>query len=532
MAQSYYTLEQAAEILGKSTDDLRQMARRGEIRSFADGGSWKFRTQDIDDLKQTEDLLAEYGTVSLDDDSDMDMELKFDDAPSGEAPLASESDIARSLQNEPISKESGESDVRLIFSGEKLGSDSDIALVPDFGDEDDSTSKPPTDSDIRLVLEPDDEVEEVLPVADVSAPPADSTPVLKELAAESATSEPVFDEAAAEELAAEELIPFAPAAPAESPAEVAPPAPISAGSTDSGILAISDDDDLFDASDDDLVLEPASTPTVPAASQPDSFNFDEDELGVGFKLSGEEDIDLDALDLGGKTPTVRQGAGDDDSMSDFDIDLGDDIGLAQDITPGAGDSGINLARPDDSGILLAKASTSGLNLKKDSDTSESEFDVSLDSDDDLLDSDELPAFKASDTAPRMAPMEEDSSDEIGDSDFDIVTSEDEIEVEDESGSDVVALDDDEDSGEDFDDEDEEEEYAVDAEHTLVAAAQPAPWGGLWVGFLSVTTIIFVVVMMMMYEITRNAWSYNEPYPLNATIIQTFYDIGKSAGLMP
>jgi len=32
--------------------------------------------------------------------------------------------------------------------------------------------------------------------------------------------------------------------------------------------------------------------------------------------------------------------------------------------------------------------------------------------------------------------------------------------------------------------------------------------------------------MVMYEITRNAWSYNEPYSLSATIIETIYGLGK------
>jgi hypothetical protein len=276
-------------------------------------------------------------------------------------------------------------------------------------------------------------------------------------------------------------------------------------------------------------VKPEGTPSVAAAAKKDDeFSFDDDDLGIDFKLDGAEDIDLADLDLADKTPTIKQEAGD-DSDSDFDLNLDDDIGLAQDVTPGAGDSGINLARPDDSGILLKKAADSGIKLRQDdTDSSDSEFDVSLESDDDIFGSDETPGFKASDTAPRMSAVEEDSSDEISDSDFELAIDDVELDDDEESGSEVVAVseDDEEDSSDDFDEEDEDEAYgSEDVEH-LVVNAEPAPWGGVWVGFLTATTLVFAVVMMVMYEITRNAWSYNEPYSLSATIIETIYGFGK------
>src|SRR5438105_3182779 len=50
MAQAYYTLEEAARMLAMSTDDLKQMARKGQLRSFQDRGTWRFRVQDIQEL--------------------------------------------------------------------------------------------------------------------------------------------------------------------------------------------------------------------------------------------------------------------------------------------------------------------------------------------------------------------------------------------------------------------------------------------------------------------------------------------------
>src|SRR5205807_4839305 len=50
MVQGYYTLDEAARILGMETEELSQMAQRREVRAFADRGTWRFRTQDIEEL--------------------------------------------------------------------------------------------------------------------------------------------------------------------------------------------------------------------------------------------------------------------------------------------------------------------------------------------------------------------------------------------------------------------------------------------------------------------------------------------------
>src|SRR5437762_13049519 len=50
MVQGYYTLEESAQLLGMSPDELKQLARKGEIRSFQDRGTWRFRIQDIQEM--------------------------------------------------------------------------------------------------------------------------------------------------------------------------------------------------------------------------------------------------------------------------------------------------------------------------------------------------------------------------------------------------------------------------------------------------------------------------------------------------
>ena len=45
---NYVSLEEAAKILGISTDDLVEMRSKGEIFGYRDGASWKFKQEEID----------------------------------------------------------------------------------------------------------------------------------------------------------------------------------------------------------------------------------------------------------------------------------------------------------------------------------------------------------------------------------------------------------------------------------------------------------------------------------------------------
>jgi len=45
MAQGYYTLDEAAIRLAMAPDELKAMARPGEIRAFQDRGTWRFRSR-------------------------------------------------------------------------------------------------------------------------------------------------------------------------------------------------------------------------------------------------------------------------------------------------------------------------------------------------------------------------------------------------------------------------------------------------------------------------------------------------------
>ena len=57
MAQ-FYTLEEAARVLGMSPEELKAKAQHREVRAFLDGGSWRFRVADVDELARRRGLGA------------------------------------------------------------------------------------------------------------------------------------------------------------------------------------------------------------------------------------------------------------------------------------------------------------------------------------------------------------------------------------------------------------------------------------------------------------------------------------------
>ena len=55
MAQ-FYSLEEAARVLGMSPEELKAKAQHREVRAFLDGGSWRFRVADVDELARRRGL--------------------------------------------------------------------------------------------------------------------------------------------------------------------------------------------------------------------------------------------------------------------------------------------------------------------------------------------------------------------------------------------------------------------------------------------------------------------------------------------
>ena len=212
MAKKYLSLEEAASLLGMTTEQLMKVREQGDIRGFADRGSWKFREQDIDEFQRSRqsDSAPDFPIIKSDSSSsvleepdaedlsssDSDVRLFFDDSLFGDAEIqglaTSGSDVRLSGDSGPnIDEEEpdeeldlsgwgsdakisdSDSDVKLVGAGTQpdidLGatiqinsdSDSDILMVntSDSGvslPSDSEVNLSDSDSDVRLSAEDDD----------------------------------------------------------------------------------------------------------------------------------------------------------------------------------------------------------------------------------------------------------------------------------------------------------------------------------------------------------------------------------------
>src|SRR5688572_22111875 len=59
MVQGYYDLHQAAQVLGTTPDELKQLAQKNQLRSFQDRGTLRFRIQDIQELARQRGVASD-----------------------------------------------------------------------------------------------------------------------------------------------------------------------------------------------------------------------------------------------------------------------------------------------------------------------------------------------------------------------------------------------------------------------------------------------------------------------------------------
>jgi hypothetical protein len=185
MAQ-FYSLEEAARVLGMSAEDLKSKAQTREVRAFLDGGTWRFRVVDVDELARRRGLgsdaelrlsdldvagnqsgsdevqeldLSEFqmgvakrdlgaesahlSKVKARDDSGSDHDILVDDLSLPNQMTGSSSVIIGAPSS---SRHPSDSDVRLVPDLPKGASDSDVQLAS-------PTRKQPSDSDVTLIKE-------------------------------------------------------------------------------------------------------------------------------------------------------------------------------------------------------------------------------------------------------------------------------------------------------------------------------------------------------------------------------------------
>ncbi len=488
MAQ-FYSLEEAARVLGMSPEELKGKAQHREVRAFLDGGSWRFRVADVDELARRRglgsdpelpmsdlDLAVPSGADSGIDFSKFQLGLDDDDLGgpvegAGAAEPSSDHELLLDDLKLPQNPGSNSSSVIIGMAPEgKRPSDSDVRLVPD-------NLKGASDSDVRLA-----------PAPQKGASDSDVTLFAEE------TSEHGF-------------------------------AGFGSGS-DSGDMGLrqspfsgsSADVVAGEAHDSDFELTPSN---VIDALQPDS--------GSDFELTA-----LDPSDEFESTP-LR-------GPSDSDVTAAE---------PGA--SGINLGRPSDSGInLLGSASgfdmggdssieLSPLSGSESKPTPSARRGPSAEkpappprgkAEKDIFDDTdfEVDALGGEDRTVQLGPA----------SDFEL--------EEAESGSEVFAIDEDdvdqnaatamspgilEEDDDGFDDSspsgemtssawDVESESASSPDRSasspiLAPSAATAEWGGLWVGLLGVTTVFMLLLTFISMDLVRNLYDYQGGTPASGIV---------------
>ncbi len=429
MAGKFIDLNEAATMLGVSTDELNDMRLRNEINAVRDGSSWKFKAEELERVAEDRGITLPGAddVLEANDFADDDFNAEataIGDANDADDVLSGEdSDLDLGMSDEPdkdidpsaktgVRTEDEDGDLGLDFT-----SDSDVELAT--GD---------SSSDVSLI--PDDSGAEVNLVADSGPDVLGGTDVGLEDAAGSGELE--FEGS-----------------------------DLSLGSD----VTISDDEEI-------------------------SLGDDDEDLTIG---DDSEEISLD----------------DDDELV---LDSGSDI------TGGTGDTGINLGSPSDSGLTLEEEP---LDLAGSSVSS-----LELPEDDDLIDLEDLDGGDAGVQA---------------DEDFQLAPSADQFDDDEDSGSQVIALEDSEafEAG-DADlgaeavlgevEEGDELEAALEVpdaasvtqpalpESAMVAGAPDVPYS-IW-NVLSLLAIILILTVtgMLMTDLVRNMWTWSDPYTASTPVM--------------
>ena len=54
MAMKYLSIEDTANQLGLEIDDVTRIREAGELRGFADRGTWKFKAEDVEEYQRSQ----------------------------------------------------------------------------------------------------------------------------------------------------------------------------------------------------------------------------------------------------------------------------------------------------------------------------------------------------------------------------------------------------------------------------------------------------------------------------------------------
>ncbi len=508
MAQ-FYTLEEAARVLGMGPEELKAKAQHREIRAFMDSGSWRFRVADVDELARRRGLGSdpdfslsdpELSLSKLDIDSPGPVseseELNLSEFQLGAARpdlgqptmdiAAHGTDPEKDVVVDDLSLPSGgnssstilgmkssgklpsDSDVRLAPSGAKDASDSDVRLAPHMA------SKAPSDSDVTLVS--DDQS-----VLDFPAKPGPGDTAVRQGPSLGSSAEV----AAGSKPGAED----------DSDFELTPSSVIDALQPESGSdfeLSAIDASDEFDSTP----LRGPSDSDVTAAAPADS--------GINLGKPSDSGINLGGIE------GMNFGSADSIELAPIS---GADIKAAPKAKPKAPEP----AKPKPS--LAATPPPATRKGEKDI-FEDTDFEV------DALGSDEADDrtqqieatsdfdLDESDSASEVFAIDEEDVDESASTAMGPAMLDDESgEFDADEGGGGIAS-----SGWDVDSEPVAPVAAVATSGPMISSrGDSAEWGGLWVGFLGVGTILTLLAAFISIDLMRNLYDYHGAGPASGII---------------
>ncbi|MDH3717460.1 MAG: excisionase family DNA-binding protein [Planctomycetota bacterium] len=315
MATKFIQLDEAAEQLGISVEQLVEMRSRNEIRGFRDGTTWKFKSDDVEKLAGT---MQSGGSAAADTtagqveevagDSDLELTLE-DDAPEG-------SDVPQGEESVPPGEISGEEDDESVLLSERELGGSDVTGKSTIIDDSTEASD---ESDITLA-DTEGSTSDVQLVGDSMNKGSD-------IGLADSDIDLGTDDEAAQTM--------------KQPAE-----PVEAQDAGSDLsLQFEDLSSLDLDSPDETAAETPADTSEPGADAGSDLSIASDS---GLSLEGSDVLALDSDSLI-ESPSLLELS----ETEDEELVLGE--GSGSNLMSGAGDSGISLGDPADSGLSLEEA---------------------------------------------------------------------------------------------------------------------------------------------------------------------------------
>lgn len=499
-SKKYLGLDEVAGRLGLSGDQVSKLREEGRLRGFADRGTWKFKSDDVEEFARTRQVDSAPDVPILDlpleDESFVSPSgvrrggpgssvMAGDEEEVGDQPTVIRGDLTGSsiLDEEPLLNAS-DSDVRLILDDSlvtgdstpdvdvQADSDSDVRLMdPKAGrTAAKPLSGPRSDSDVKLIGDDGDTVSDVRLLSGDDLPAGKSgsdSDVALVSPSKGGTSvfdddEPLRGLAGDSGIALEHI----------ADSGISLDAPSAAGRSGSGILF-----------DDSVVVGAGAESSIISLADSGIALADDSKRGSGIQVGGPTDsgIALEALNDGGATMPMMRTAGRRDSGEDTQFEV-----------EAAGDSEFELAMSGEVGVG--------------NDTSV----ILLDEEDSFV-AEPAPAKKP---PAKKQPAVEAFVAAEGD---EVVEMEDDFDSFDADGSAVAIADEDEDlefeaADEDFDEGFQTGESQADFAPTaqrVVVAAEPEFGVPTFVG-LAATSTLLVVCGLLMFDLMRSMWGYNDP----------------------